>query len=160
VAASALEALARLHVKEALPLCEAALNKPDFSHKAHIKKTYGKIKRLLARNQCAANHLTQDSFPKGLAEWSANLDGSGLSKVLRAIEKCVQSGFGQQEMNEIKTTAEGLSVDQAARLKFEVKYEDRQTALWLELFCDDDAAYDVDIAGPKELITKLAFLLK
>ncbi len=82
-------------------------------------------------------------------------DGSDLPKVLRRIAKCVEGGFGKLEISEVRSVAENLSVDQDVRFEFKVKLGQKQTSLWLELFCDDEDAYDLYAFGIAELVGKI-----
>jgi len=165
-AALALELLARLKAPDALDLCEKALADPKVPYKDAIKETYSKLKRRLAKKPPGPSHATTEAFPKGMAEWSANLDGADLPKVLRAIHKSVE-GFGKAEIAEVRSAADGLSAeeeessgDHTARWNFPAKFEGKEIALWMELFCDDPDAFDLAVFGPAEPISKIGSALK
>lgn len=153
----ALDGLAHLGVKEALPLCEEALANPDVpkSYRSAIKRTYSKLKRQAAKRPSGPSHVTTEAIPEGLAEWSANLDSENLPKMLRTIQKCVESGFGKAEISEITSMADGLSLDQTARLKFAVTYMGKENELWLEIFCDDENSLDLCVFSSAELIDRI-----
>jgi hypothetical protein len=152
---SALAALARLRVDETLTLCEAALKIPDVLYRDVIKETVSKLKRRLSKKQEVASHSTLEPIPNGLKEWSSNLDGCGLPKALRAIQRCVEGGFARNEAAEVRLAADDLSVDQDVKLKFDVRFDGEHTALWLQVFCDDEDAYDLYLFGIPELVDKI-----
>jgi hypothetical protein len=93
--------------------------------------------------------------PSGVEEWSANLDGSELPRELRKLQKLIKQGFSKSEIEEVVSAAGGLSVDQTIRFKFTVSHENDETALWIELFCDDQNAYDLYVFGPSKLVNCL-----
>jgi hypothetical protein len=152
---SALAALARLRVGETLALCEAALKIPDVLYRDVIKETASKLKRRLSKKQEASSHLTLEAIPNGLKEWSCNLDGCDLSKALRAIQRCVEAGFARKEAAEVCLAADELLVDQDVKLKFDVRISGEDTALWLQVFCDDEDAYDLYVFGTPKLVDKI-----
>ncbi len=160
-AAFALTCLSRLRVDETAALCEAALAHPDIPkpYKQTIKGIYSKVKKRAVKPG-SPSHKTNDAIPKTLAEWSANLDASDLPKVLRKIRPCVETGFGTREISETQSAAANLSPDQTARLKFPVKAAGVATDLWLEIFCDDEEAFDLYICGHEKLISGIEGPLK
>ena len=154
-ASLALHGLAELRAKETLALCEQALANPDVPHKEAIKTIYSKLKRLADRKWQRASHVTPDPPPENLTEWSTNLDGENLTKVLRGIQQSVDAGFGRAEISEIRSVADVLSLDQTARLRFAVTFSGKQTVLWLEVFCDDYHDIDLYVFGDAELINQI-----
>ncbi|MDB6124335.1 MAG: hypothetical protein JWQ71_3328 [Pedosphaera sp.] len=164
----ALNALARLRVEGAMQLCEEALKDPKMPYKDVIRETYRKLQRKQAKKRVAASHMTSEPVPEGLEEWSANLDGSDLAKVLRGVQKCVEGGLGKAEIAEIRAAAEDLSPDgmstdeerEVVRLKFDVKFNGGERELWFEVFCDDEDAYDFYIYATSKLIEEIEGALK
>jgi hypothetical protein len=162
-AAAALFSLAQLRAEGTLELCEEALKTPGMLYKDAIKETQRKLRRKLAKTKATASHITTEPIPDGMDEWSANLDGTDLKKVLRGIQKCVEEGFGKAEIAEARAAAEDLSPDETsadeerdiARLKFDVKFNGSDHQLWLEVFCDDEDAYDLYVFGHPKLIKEL-----
>jgi hypothetical protein len=152
----AVAALARLRVDGTLALSEAALKIPDVWYKDGIRQTIAKLKRRLAETQGTRSHITTESIPAGLKEWSTNLDACDLPKVLRKIRGCVAGGFAKGEAAEVRAAADDLSVDQEVRFKFDVAFQGKDTTLWLEVFCDDEDAYDLYVFG----IPKLADIIE
>ena len=154
-ASPALSALAKLRVEGTLALCEEALGRKEIQHKDAIRETYSKLKRQLAKKQGAPKHITTDEIPKKLTEWSANLDALQLPKVLRYVQKLCEFGFAKDEISEIRAVADGLSPEQTVRFKFEVGSAGRKTALWLEMFCDDEDTHDLYIFGDSDLMGQI-----
>jgi hypothetical protein len=162
-AAAALFSLAQMRAEGTLELCEEALRMPGVPGKDAIKETQRKLQRKLAKKKAAVSHLTTEPVPGGLEEWSANLDGPDLKKVLRGIQKCVEGGLGKAEIAEVRSAAEDLSLESTsadeerdvARLKFDVKFNGGDHPLWLEVFCDDEDAYDLCVFGDPKLIKEL-----
>jgi hypothetical protein len=155
-ASVALEGLSQLRVNGTLTLCERALKdrRLDAESKEAIRETYSELKRQLAKKRETASHVTKETIPKHLREWSANLDGDELPKVLRTIQKCLEGGFAKSEISGVMSAARDLSVDQDVRLKFNVRFIGKPTTLWLEIFCDDEDAYDLYILAFPDLIDK------
>ena len=154
-AVHALAELARLRVEGTLQLCDQALALPGVLHADVIRETRAKLTRQLAKKQSTRSHVTTESIPDDLKEWSSNLDGCDLPKVLRTIQKCVEAGFAKAEATEVRLAADDLSHDQDVRLKFEVKLRGTNTTLWLEIFCDDEDAYDMYLFGIPELVDRI-----
>jgi hypothetical protein len=153
-AAVALGGLAHLRVDGTLALCENTLNnlKLDSDSRRAIKETHAKLKRLSSRKNARASHLTKDSIPAGLHEWSANFDRPEIPKALLALSKCFDRGFGKPEQAEIGTVIKELSLDQEARFKFTIDHNGKKSPLWLKIVCDDEAAYDMYVFAKPALI--------
>ena len=154
-AASALGELAGLRVEGTLQLCDEALDLSGVLYDDAIRETRAKLKRQLAKKQGNRSHVTKECIRDGLEEWSRNLDGCDLPKVLRTIQRCVEGGFAKAEAREVRLAADDLSHDQEVRFKFDVKLRGTNTTLWLEIFCDDEDAYDIYVFGIPELVDRI-----
>lgn len=154
-ASLALHGLAKLGAKETLALCEQALTNPDVPHKYGIRSIYSKLKRQASKKRQGPSHATSDPPPENLEEWSVNLDSPNVTKVLRGIQQSVEAGFGRAEISEIRSVADGLSMDQTACLKFPATFSGKETDIWLEIFCDDEDALDLYVFGEAELINRI-----
>lgn len=152
---SSLTALARLRTDSALPLCEASLKLPKVLYRDEIQRTYAKLRRRLARHERTPSHVTKKLIPDGIGDWSANLDGDELPRVLRSIKESVQGGFAKSEISEVISAADDLSVNQEVRLRFPVQFMGQAADLWLELLCDDEDAFDLAVFGPRGLVEKI-----
>lgn len=160
LAAYALDALARLRVEGIAEMCEAALADKDVLFKDAIRETYRKVKRRQEKKSAGTSHITRDPIPNGLAEWSINLDAPELPKALKCIQKSVGRGFGKLESTEVSRTADDLSVNDDVRFKFEIEFMNQSATLWLEIFCDDEDAYDLGAFGLPALISKIEAEMK
>jgi hypothetical protein len=78
-----------------------------------------------------------------------------LPKVLRTIRRCVDGGFAKGETAELRLAPDNLAVDQDVRFKFDVRFLGEATTLWLEIFCDDEDAYDLYIFSIPELVDRI-----
>jgi hypothetical protein len=142
-------------VEGTLQLCDQALALPGVLFADGIRETRAKLKRQLAKKPGTRSHVTTESVPDDLKEWSSNLDGCDLPKVFRTIQKCVEGGFAKAEATEVRLAADDLSHDQDVRFKFDVKLRGTNTTLWLEIFCDDEDAYDMYIFGIPDLVDRI-----
>jgi hypothetical protein len=155
IAAAALHKLARRKVPGTARLCKAALQIPGMANVEAITKTLRDLEQASNPKTSRAPHATKARPPRGLKEWSTNLDGADLPKALRGIRKAVESGFGRIEISEVRAVAAALPVNQEARFKFDVTLARRKTRLWLVLFCDDEEDYDLSAFGIAELVNTI-----
>ena len=161
-AALALESLAALRIADTVGLCENAMQNPELDEVSReaIEDTCAKFKRRLAKKAPAVSHITSAAVPKGLKLFGLNIDGGNLVKTLKVIERSVESGFGKAEISEVKSIADDLEPDGDARLKFEVAASGEESFLWLEVFCDDHDAIDLDFWATASLINKIETQIK
>jgi len=75
--------------------------------------------------------------------------------VLRGIRKSVTGGFGKPEMDEIRSAADAMEVNDDVRFRFTVNFEGKPTPLWIELFCDDENVCDPAIFAAPKLINRI-----
>jgi hypothetical protein len=153
IASLSLYVLARMKDPMAMELCEKALADTRIKYKDAIKETLTKLKKRAAKKPAGPSHSTDKPLPKGLAEWSANLDMPQVAKVLRCVAKCVDEGFGKAEIAEVQAATYELEVDQDARFVFDVKAGGKGSQFWIEVFMDDENAPDLAIFGTKELVS-------
>jgi len=106
-------------------------------------------------------HLVKNRrlLPKGLEEWSANLDMEDLEPTLRALSKSVESGFGSREISEVAAVVEEMEHEQTKAFRFPIVAQGKETELWLVIFMDDVDSPDLAIHSSPELIKKLEKLL-
>src|SRR5438445_1074015 len=64
--------------------------------------------------------LKTPAIPKGLEEWSTNLDMDELAPTLGRLAECVQKGFGEGEIAEVMGVVEQMRQDQTKAFKFAV----------------------------------------
>jgi len=99
-------------------------------------------------------HLVKNQklLPKGLEEWSANLDFENLEPILKTLTGCVDGGFGAQEMAEVVGVAEETRPEQTKAFRFPITAKGQQSELWLVIFMDDIDSPDLQIhAAPEEI---------
>ena len=101
-------------------------------------------------------HLVKNQklLPKGLAEWSANLDFENLEPVLKTLTGCVDDGFGAQEIAEVVGVAEETRPEQTKAFRFPITAKGQKSELWLVIFMDDIDAPDLGIHANPEVIRK------
>jgi len=75
--------------------------------------------RLPVETSPEPKHLLKNrrTLPKGLAEWSANLDAEQVGPILKKLGRCME-GFGAHEIAEILAVMEEMSPDQTRAFQF------------------------------------------
>lgn len=91
-------------------------------------------------------------LPKGLEEWSANLDLNDLEPTLQALSKCVESGFGAKEIAEVAGVVEDIKPDQTKAFCFPVVAKKQKQEVWLVIFMDDVDSPDLEVHAGARLI--------
>jgi hypothetical protein len=94
-------------------------------------------------------------LPKGLDEWSRNLDMDDLLPTLRKVSKCVEQGFGNKEIQEVIAVAEEIKPDQTKAFRFPITAGRDKAELWLVIFMDDIDAPDLEVHSSSAIIRKL-----
>jgi hypothetical protein len=94
-------------------------------------------------------------LPKGLEEWSRNLDMDDLLPTLQKVSRCVQQGFGRNEIAEVVAVAQEMKPDQTKAFRFPVSADGGKSELWLVIFMDDIDAPDLEVHGSPGIIRKL-----
>jgi hypothetical protein len=90
--------------------------------------------------------------PKGLEEWSANLDMDDLAPTLQKLAARVEEGFAQTEIAEVIGLAEEMKLDQTKAFRFPIKTDGINSELWIVIFMDDINSPDLYIhAHPRAL---------
>jgi len=101
-------------------------------------------------------HLVKKRLlPKGLKEWSANLDIEDLEPALQTLSKCVESGFDTLEIAEVAAVVEEMKHDQTKAFCFPVVTNIRKEEVWLVIFMDDIDSPDLEIHASAQLIQKV-----
>jgi hypothetical protein len=147
--------LAKWKPLEAVELCKRALKDSRTAHKDIIREVLAKHQRQGGKKQPKLDHATKAAIPTGLNEWSTNLDAPQLPTALRAVQKTVSTGFGTMEIAEVRAGADQLEPDETVRFRFPVKIGTDNYALWIEIFCDDEDAFDLYVFGDKTVIQAL-----
>jgi hypothetical protein len=99
-------------------------------------------------------HLVKNRkfLPKGLEEWSANLDFENLEPALQKLATCVERGFGAEEIAEVIGVAEIMRPDQTKAFRFPITTKGKPGELWLVVFMDDIDSPDLEIHSSAEVI--------
>jgi len=154
---SALNGLGQLKAKQYEPQVRKYLRDADSEIRLQAR-------RALKKMGCVVEvppppvHLVKNRrlLPKGLEEWSTNLDMGDLHPTLEKLAQCVEAGFGEQEIAEVIGVAEETRHDQTKALRFPVTTQGQESELWVIIFMDDIDSPDLCIHGRPELIQKFA----
>jgi len=154
MANSALYALARAGASDAAELCAQAIANPAISRKGRrdISETLRMIRAKARKGKCP--HVTKGRMPKGLTEWSANLDDEQLPQLVSRLQSCLTGGFAKEEADEVLIAATNLKVERTVTLKFPVTFNHQSIDLWLEMFRDDEDAIDLYVFSEAALVSK------
>jgi hypothetical protein len=101
-------------------------------------------------------HLVKNrkTIPKGLEEWSQNLDMDDLVPTLQRLTKCVDAGFGETEIAEVAAVAEEMEPEQTKAFRFPVVMKRQKHDVWMVIFMDDVDAPDLAIHSDGAIIRK------
>jgi hypothetical protein len=100
------------------------------------------------------------AIPKGLEEWSANLDIGELDPVLKSLSRCIHTGFGPNELLEVEGVVDEMKVNQTKVFCFPVASTDKKKSdLWVVIFMDDEDSPDLEIYAKSEIIREFAALV-
>jgi hypothetical protein len=104
-----------------------------------------------------ATHLVKNRrlLPKGLKEWSSNLDIEDVEPILQALSRCIEGGFGPQEIAEIAAVVDEMEPEQTKAFRFPISANGTKDELWLIVFMDDVDSPDLEIHASAEVIRKL-----
>jgi len=107
-----------------------------------------------------AVHLisSKGKIPKGLEEWSTNLDMDDLRPTLQKLSTCIARGFGDEEIREVCGVAEEMHHNQTRALKFSITADRQQTDLLIEIFMDDIDSPNLAIYSTPTVIERLEAL--
>jgi hypothetical protein len=152
---SALRCLGTLKAKQYEAQVRKYLRDPDSEIRLEAKRTLKKM-GCVVDSSPPPIHLVKNrkTLPKGLEEWSANLDFENLEPVLKTLAECVDEGFAAQEIAEVLAVAEETPPEQAKAFRFPITAKGETGELWLVIFMDDIDSPDLQIHGNLELIKK------
>jgi hypothetical protein len=92
--------------------------------------------------------------PKGLEEWSANLDMDDLAPTLQKLAASVEEGFTQTEIAEVIGVAEEMEADQTKAFRFPIKADGTNSELCIVIFMDDPSSPDLYIHANASVVQK------
>ena len=152
---SSLRCIGDLKAKQYEPHVRKYLRDPDSEIRLEAKRALKKMGCDVGKAPPPI-HLVKGkkSMPKGLEEWSANLDFETLEPVLKSLAGCVHDGFGSQEVAEILGVAEETKPEQTKAFRFVVN--GGMNELWVAVFMDDINSPDLYVHGHPGLIKKFA----
>ena len=151
----AIEALGMLKAKEHAAGVREFVRNSQADVRREAKKTLRKM-GLLVETSPKPKHLVKNrrTLPKGLAEWSANLDVEQVGPILKNLGRCME-GFGAQEIAEILAVMEEMSPDQTRAFQFPVRYRDEAADVWIAIFMDDSESPELAVHADAEIISEL-----
>lgn len=151
----ALEALGKLKSAEHAEQAREFLSDANSDIRREAKKTLKKM-GLPVETPPPPAHLVKNRrlLPKGLEEWSMNLDMEDLEPTLQALARNIESGFGTKEIAEVIAVAGEMEPDQTKAFRFPILEERKPAEVWLVIFMDDIDAPDLEIHGNADLIRR------
>ena len=150
-----LQALARLKAKMHVEKIRRCLKDPDSDVRREAKKALKKL-GFPVETPPSPLHLVKGraKIPKGLEEWSQNLDMGEVEPVLKKLASLVKTGFGKAEIAEVLGVAEEMAVEQTCALRFLITAARSRGELWVVIFMDDIDSPDLAIHAAPALIRK------
>ncbi len=150
----AIEALGMLKAKEHAAAVRAFLQDGNADVRREAKKTLKKM-GLPVEKPPAPAHLVKNrrTLPKGLAEWSANLDAEQVEPILEKLGGCVE-GFGNAEKAEVIAVMDDMAPDQTRAFQFPVRHQGKAGDVWIVIFMDDAESPDLAVHADPALIAE------
>ena len=157
----ALECLGKLQAVQHLEEIKRYLRHPNSDISREAKKTMKKLGFPIELPPPAV-HLIKNrrTVPKGLEEWSLNLDLGNLKPTLEKLGQCIDDGFGVREIDEVAGVADAMKHDQTKLFCFPIISDQREKELWLELFMDDIDSPDLSIHSVPEVVGRFSSLVR
>jgi hypothetical protein len=152
---SALTIIGRRKAKQHVERVRKLLNHSRSNIRREAKKTMKALGFPVETPPPPVHLVKKRLLPKGLEEWSANLDMEDLEPMLQALSKCIESGFGQREIAETAAVVEEMKHEQTKVFRFPILASGQMSEVWLVIFMDDIDSPDLAIHASPELIRKL-----
>ena len=86
-----------------------------------------------------------------LLETSGNFEVEQLQQFLQRVKPLIDSGFAEDEILQVQTTAESMPIDSSKRLEFPIDFKGTGTALKITLFMDETEFPEVSFLTHPEL---------
>lgn len=151
---SALRGLGDLKAKQYEARVRKYLREPDSEIRLEAKRALKKMGCDVGKSPPIHLVKGRKSVPKGLKEWSANLDFESLEPVLKSLASCVHDGFGSQEVAEVLSVTEETKPEHTKTFRFPIN--GGMSELWVSVFMDDIDCPDLYVHSDPELIKKFA----
>lgn len=154
----ALQALGKLASKGAAKHVEQIrkhLRHPDSDVRREAKKTLKKLGvEADAPPPPEPVHLVSNrkAIPRGLEEWSQNLDMDDVVPTLQRLSKCIDAGFAETEIAEVTAVIEEMKHDQTKAFRFPVTARGKKSDVFIEIFMDDIDSPDLAIYAGANVI--------
>lgn len=154
---AALKNLGILKAKQFEPQIRKYLRDTDAETRLEAKRALKKIGCLVEKAPPPIHlvNKSRKSIPKGLKEWSANLDFENLEPVLKTLAAFIDEGFSTQEVAEVIGVAEETRPGQTKAFRFSITAKGKSSELWAVIFMDDIDSPDLGIYASTEVIQKL-----
>jgi len=151
----ALEALGKVPAAGHVDTIRKYLRDPDSDVRREAKRTLKKL-GFPVETAPPPIHLVKNrrSIPKGLEEWSTNLDMEDLEPTLQKLARCIDGGFGKQDIAEVAGVVDEMKPDQTRAFRFPVTAGGHETELWVVAFMDDIDSPDVAVYSRPDVIEK------
>jgi hypothetical protein len=155
----ALEALGKLPAHKHIEKMRKYLRDPDSDVRRQARKTLQKL-GVAFEAPPPPVHLVKNrkAIPKGLEEWSTNLDMDELAPTLEKLSRCVEKGFGKDEIAEVLGVVEEMPAEQTRAFRFPVVAGRKSGDVWIVIFMDDIDSPDLEVYADTQLIRKLGHL--
>jgi len=136
------------------------LRHPDGDFRRAAKKLLTKlgIDTQLPPAPPPAHLFKKQSIPKGLNEWSTNLDMDDLEPTLKRLASCIDNGLGEREIAEVMGVVEKMRQDQTKAFKFSISASREKADLFIVIFMDDIDAPDLAVHSAPQIIRKFEAL--
>jgi hypothetical protein len=156
----ALEALGKLPAQKYIDKIRKYLRDNDGEVRRQAKKTLQKLGVAVERPPPPV-HLVKNRkpIPKGLQEWSTNLEMDDLAPMLKKVARCVDEGFGNPQIAEVLGIAEEMLAEQTRRFHFPIVASRKPSALWIVIFMDDIDSPDIEVRADAQIVGKLERLV-
>jgi hypothetical protein len=160
LASAALQALAKLKATRHADAIRRCLRHADSQVRREANKALKKL-GLAAELPPPPVHLVKGRarIPKGLAEWSQNLDMDELAPTLAKLARCVDKGFGEDEVAEVVGVVEAMRPEQTKTFCFPVGAGKKRGELWLSVFMDDVDSPDLAVHADAGVISRFRSIL-
>jgi len=102
-----------------------------------------------------AKYRTRSPIPRGLTKYSWNLDGERVPDVLRLLGKELSGILEKEGLIEVEATVDSLGLNRRARFHFPQPGSKNAPGLWLDLLCDDEDAFILEIGSTPATMAKI-----
>ena len=103
----------------------------------------------------AARHRTRSPIPRGLATSSWNLDGEKIPDVLRLLGNELPGMMDNESFLEVEATIDSLGLNRRVRFHFPRSGTKKDPGLWLDILCDDEDAFILEIGSAPATMAKI-----